>query len=65
MTSARAHVHQLSRFSLLLPALRAYLAALHYHWFVEGVAPADDPLASLSPQDWSDLPVWHPQSQEK
>lgn len=65
MTIVLDHSHDVSLFSRLLRALRTRLAAFHYYWFVEGVAPAEDPLASLSPRDWSDLPTWHPQSRDE
>lgn len=65
MTIALDHAHDVSLFSRLLRALRTHLAALHNYWFVEGVALAEDPLASLSPRDWSDLPTWHPQDQDE
>lgn len=65
MTIVLDHALNVSLFSRLLRALRTQLAAFHYYWFVECVAPAEDPLASLSPRDWSDLPTWHPQSQDE
>jgi hypothetical protein len=65
MTIALDHAHDVSLFSRLLRALRIHLAAFHYFWFIEGVAFAEDPLASLSPRDWSDLPTWHPKSEHE
>lgn len=65
MTIALNHSPDVSLFARLLRALRARLAAFHYHWFVEGVTPAEDPLVSLSAREWSDLPTWHPESYDE
>lgn len=65
MTIALDHAHDASLFSRLLRALRTRLAAFHHYWFVADVAPAEDPLASLNPRDWADLPAWHPQSEDE
>jgi hypothetical protein len=65
MTIVLDHADDVSVFSRLLRARCTQLAAFHYYWFVECVAPAEDPLASLSPQDRSDLPTWHPVSQNE
>lgn len=47
------------RLARLFLAIRARLAAFHHYWFIECVEPCD-PLASLSPRERWDLPVWHP-----
>jgi len=65
MTITLDHARDVSLYSRLFRALRAQFAAFHYHWFVECAAPVEDPLASLGPRDWSDLPTWHPQSQDE
>lgn len=49
----------------LVRGVRTRLAAFHHHWFVERVGPAGDPLAEFSARDWSDLPTWHPASDEE
>jgi hypothetical protein len=65
MTLALDHAQKASLFPRLLRTLRDRLAAFRHHWFVECVAPEEDPLSSLSPRDWSDLPTWHPVTRDE